>query len=152
MLQLRWYEPQLQQHMYMFDSAARALDPSQHRHCCRIPFHLLVFQIPCPLHHPILTPLLSSPHPTPPFIPLLALPPAAASKPLTASGEMADWKYTSCPSIIGEVGEGGVHGGETGGMEREKQSGIKKGEGKDNLRDRHRHKSPERGSKRLHRI
>lgn len=46
----------------------------------------------------------SSPLPTPPFIPLLALPPAAASKPLTASREMADWKYTSCPSIIRELG------------------------------------------------
>lgn len=135
--------------------------PSQHRLRCRILFHLLVFQIPCPLHHPILALLFSSslliaPLPTPPFIPLLALPPAAASKPLTASGEMADWKCTSCPSIIWEVGgggcRGGVHGGKTGGTEREKQSGIKKGEGKDNLRDRHRHKSPERGSKRLLRI
>lgn len=55
-------------------------------------------------------PLLSSPLPTPHFIPLLALLPAAASKPLTASGEMADWIYTSCPSIIREVGGGG--GGE----------------------------------------
>lgn len=49
-------------------------------------------------------------------------------------------------------GRGCVHGGKTGGMEREKQSGIKKGEGKGNLRDRHKHKSPERGSKRLLRI
>lgn len=101
-------------------------------------------------------PLLSSPLPTPHFIPLLALLPAAASKPLTASGEMADWIYTSCPSIIREVGGVGVEGRgvwrEDRGTEREKKSGIKKGEGKDNLRDRHRHKSPERGSKRLHRI
>lgn len=119
-LQLKLCEQLQHVYMYMFGSAARAPDPSQHCHRCRILFYLLVFQIPCPLHHPVLTSLLFFPSslPTPPFIPLLALPPAAASKPLTASGEMADWKYTSCPSIIREVGGeggGGVHGGKTGG-------------------------------------
>lgn len=40
-----------------------------------------------------------------------------------------------------------MHGGKTGGTEREKQSGIKKGEGKDNLRDRQAQISRERQQK-----
>lgn len=54
------------------------------------------------------------------------------------------------------VGSDGVEGGcakaRQGARKKGKRSGIKKGERKDNLRDRHGHKSPERGSKRLQRI